>query len=83
MILDEGEQSIFLAGDTSYSEQLMLEGAIDGVAPDAGRARETVERIQELARSRPLVYLPTHDPGSGDRLAARQNTQVADRSRRG
>lgn len=72
VVLDEGARLIFFAGDSSYTETLMLDDAIDGVAPDERAARETLRRIRELARERPVVYLPTHDPESADRLEARQ-----------
>jgi glyoxylase-like metal-dependent hydrolase (beta-lactamase superfamily II) len=64
--------SIFLAGDTSYTEQLMLEQAIDGVSPDAQIARQTLKRIQAYAQMTPTVYLPSHDPLSKERLSQRQ-----------
>ncbi len=72
VVLEEGPQSVFFAGDTSYTEALMVDQAIDGVAPDERAARETLHRIRELARERPLVYLPSHDPESARRLDARQ-----------
>lgn len=72
VILEEEPQSVFFAGDTSYTEELMLVEAIDGVAPDERAARETLRRINELARERPLVYLPSHDPDAATRLDARQ-----------
>jgi glyoxylase-like metal-dependent hydrolase (beta-lactamase superfamily II) len=71
VVLEDGADTVFFAGDTSYDQQLMLDGALDGVAPDERAARTTLERIQALARERPLVYLPTHDPDAGRRLAER------------
>jgi N-acyl homoserine lactone hydrolase len=68
----------FLAGDTSYNQALMLEGAVDGVAPDEEAARDTLRRIRALARREPLVYLPAHDPATADRLLTKQ-TVVAPR----
>jgi N-acyl homoserine lactone hydrolase len=62
VVLEEGPRSVFFAGDTSYTQALMVEGAIDGVAPDQRAARETLERIREFTRQRPVVYLPSHDP---------------------
>jgi N-acyl homoserine lactone hydrolase len=70
--LDGGERVIFFAGDASYTEDLMVDQVTDGVAPDQRAARETLRRIGELARSRSTVYLPSHDPDSGDRLLTRQ-----------
>jgi glyoxylase-like metal-dependent hydrolase (beta-lactamase superfamily II) len=76
VIVDEGEQVLFLAGDTSYDEQLMVDGALDGVAPDPKAARVTMERIRELALQRPVVYLPAHDPGAAERLDARRRVAL-------
>jgi glyoxylase-like metal-dependent hydrolase (beta-lactamase superfamily II) len=62
---------IFFAGDTSYTQELMRRGAVDGVSPDPAAAAETLRRIADLAASEDLVYLPTHDPESARRLASR------------
>jgi len=67
--LERDGETVFLAGDTSYTEAHMLAGTVDGVAPDVESARLTLARIRELAGARRLVYLPSHDPDSGTRLA--------------
>lgn len=69
LVLRENGLTYFFAGDTSYTQQLMLDQQIDGVALDADSARRTVQRIRQLAAQTPLIYLPTHDPESGARLA--------------
>lgn len=69
VVLEEGSQSVFFAGDTSYTEALMVKDAIDGVAADERAARETLHRIRALTRDRPLVYLPSHDPDAAERFA--------------
>jgi glyoxylase-like metal-dependent hydrolase (beta-lactamase superfamily II) len=66
-----GDPTFLLAGDTSYSQSLLLAGTVDGVSPDPRVARQTLERILGLAHERPLVYLPSHDPESVSRLANR------------
>jgi glyoxylase-like metal-dependent hydrolase (beta-lactamase superfamily II) len=68
-VLVQGSPSIFLAGDTSYSEDLLRRHVVDGVSPDEGVARETIDRILQLANDEPLVYLPSHDPASAMRLS--------------
>jgi len=68
-VIVQGAPAILIAGDTSYTEDLLVKGVIDGVSPDVDVARETNQRILALARERALVYLPTHDPDSADRLA--------------
>lgn len=76
VMLDEGEQVIFFAGDTAYTQALLLADKLDGVAPDPAAEHDSHRRILKLARQRPTVYLPTHDPDSASRLAARQALEV-------
>ncbi len=71
IVQDEGK-SIFLAGDTSYTQELMLNEVIDGVSPSANIAQQTLKRIHDYIQATPTVYLPTHDPNSAKRLTARQ-----------
>jgi len=71
LVRDEGI-TYFLAGDTSYDEQLMLSGGIDGVSADDDVASATLGAIRQLGRDRQTVYLPTHDPESCARLANRR-----------
>jgi len=77
VIVQEDEWSLFLAGDTSYTEGLMLEQAVDGVSPSERMARETLRRVLQYVEQRPTVYLPSHDPASAERLAGRSAAQVA------
>lgn len=69
--LDLGDRIVFFAGDTSYTEANLRSGTVDGVSSLGGGedvAARTLERIREMALSRDLVYLPSHDPESGTRL---------------
>jgi N-acyl homoserine lactone hydrolase len=73
VIVDQpGGPRLVLAGDASYRQDLMLEGAVDGVAADERAAIETLSRLRSYAREQPTIYLPAHDPGSGKRFAAKQ-----------
>jgi glyoxylase-like metal-dependent hydrolase (beta-lactamase superfamily II) len=63
-----GPLSFFLAGDTSYNQQLLIERKVDGVSPSEDVSRATMDRILQLAKQRPLVYLPSHDGNAGERL---------------
>lgn len=67
-VLVQGSPSVLLAGDTSYTQQNLLDGKIDGVSPNPEISRQTLLRIRELARQQPLVYLPTHDGDCESRL---------------
>jgi glyoxylase-like metal-dependent hydrolase (beta-lactamase superfamily II) len=73
--LEDGDHVIVFAGDASYTEQNMLDVVPDGVSPAMAAARDSLARLRRLALARPTVYLPTHDPGSGARLATRQTVR--------
>jgi N-acyl homoserine lactone hydrolase len=72
VVVNTEDATFFLAGDTSYSERLLIERIPDGVSPRASVAIGTMDRILRLGDSRPLVYLPTHDPESVERLAEKR-----------
>jgi glyoxylase-like metal-dependent hydrolase (beta-lactamase superfamily II) len=71
VLVQDGDTSVLLAGDTSYNEALMLAGTVDGVSADDGISKATLNAIAAFAQDRRLVYLPTHDPESASRLANR------------
>lgn len=81
VVVERGDQLLFFAGDASYTESNLREGLVDGVAAmGAGEdvAAATLARIRELAGGeRRLVYLPSHDPDSGSRLAQALSTPAA------
>ncbi len=74
--VDEGIAYV-LAGDASYTEAHMLAGQIDGVSEDEASALATLRALKQLGAERPAVYLPTHDPESGERLSSRRLADVA------
>ncbi|MCG6958123.1 MAG: N-acyl homoserine lactonase family protein [Gemmatimonadetes bacterium] len=70
--LDLGDQVVFFAGDTSYTEANLHGGIVDGVSSLGGgvdAAARSLQRIRDLASMRDVVYLPSHDPESASRLA--------------
>ena len=76
LVVNDGDHSVFLAGDSSYTQDAMLRGRVDGVGNDEDAERLTHARIRSHAASTPTVYLPTHDPDSAARLAARQTVRA-------
>jgi N-acyl homoserine lactone hydrolase len=72
VIVLEDDHALLLTGDASYSQLLMLDEAVDGVAPDEQASRQTLRRILAYARQTPTVYLPSHDPKAVERLLQRQ-----------
>jgi N-acyl homoserine lactone hydrolase len=77
VLVREDAHAVLLAGDSSYSQDVMVRGKVDGVAPDDRAARRTLERIHALARQTPTVYLVAHDPGTASRLAERRTVELA------
>lgn len=78
VIVKADSLSFFLAGDTSYSQSLLLSRTPDGVSPDVDRATRTINTIWDYARTEPTVYLPSHDAESAFRLAQRETLAVPD-----
>jgi glyoxylase-like metal-dependent hydrolase (beta-lactamase superfamily II) len=70
--VEDGNHTVFLAGDSSYTQDALLRGVVDGVGPDEAAERVTHERIRAYAAETPTVYLPAHDPQTEARLVARE-----------
>jgi glyoxylase-like metal-dependent hydrolase (beta-lactamase superfamily II) len=77
VFVEEGDHTVFIAGDSSYTEDAMLRGAADGVGPDEEAEHLTHERIRAHAALTPTVYLPAHDPETAARLAERRTVAAA------
>jgi N-acyl homoserine lactone hydrolase len=72
VVVRDGDHAVLLAGDSSYTEDLMLRGIVDGPSPDDDVARLTHRRIRAFAAETPTVYLVAHDPETAARLAERR-----------
>jgi glyoxylase-like metal-dependent hydrolase (beta-lactamase superfamily II) len=72
VIVEDGDQAVFIAGDASYNEDAMLSGQLDGVSADESVASATLSAIRAFAASRPTIYLPAHDPDAAQRLEERR-----------
>jgi N-acyl homoserine lactone hydrolase len=72
ILVQADDTTLFLAGDTSYNESLMLASRVDGVSPDEGTSIATLNAIRGFVQTNPTVYLPAHDPQSATRLANRR-----------
>ena len=68
MIVKDDGMRYYLAGDTSYNEEILMARKVDGVSPDRKAALRTMEKIIEFGQEQPVVYLPSHDPDSPLRL---------------
>ena len=81
MIVVAGDVCYFLAGDATYTERALAQEQVDGVSPSEAVSLRTMQTIMRLARERPTVYLPTHDPESGHRLVNTVTVQVKEEVR--
>jgi N-acyl homoserine lactone hydrolase len=77
VLVQEDDTTVFLAGDTSYNEILMLAGKVDGVSTSEQTSKTTLDAIRHFIQARPTTYLPTHDPQSAIRLANRCRAAAA------
>ncbi len=55
VVVQDDDTAYFLAGDTSYNEELMLQGRLDGVSADEQVCGATLDAIRRFSQSRPTV----------------------------
>lgn len=72
VVVEEDDSLLFFAGDASYTQQLLLENALDGVSQDEAAVRRTHQNIMGLGRQRPIVYTPSHEWAAKERLENRE-----------
>jgi glyoxylase-like metal-dependent hydrolase (beta-lactamase superfamily II) len=72
VIVREENRTFFLAGDTSYTLDSLMNSVPDGLTPAPRRTTRTQEQIRDFAAQEPTVYLPSHDPESETRLHRRE-----------
>lgn len=77
VILRDKDYDYFFAGDTSYTENLMVRKVIDGVTSNMEEALSTMANIHEYIEKNPTIYLPSHDPASKNRLEDAKLTNLA------
>ena len=76
VLLEESNHLVFIAGDASYSQDLLIADTVDGVGLDPAAQRVTHRSILQLAAEMPTVYLPTHEWDAERRLLAREPIPV-------
>ncbi len=71
LCIDDDGNHILLAGDATDTLEQLRSRRHDAVGPKPAVTVETIDRIIAHGAEHPLVYLPSHDPESVDRLEAR------------
>lgn len=69
--VDDDENHVLLAGDATDSVEQLRARRPDAVGPNPKVTVATIDRILDHAARHPVVFLPSHDPESAARLAAR------------
>jgi N-acyl homoserine lactone hydrolase len=72
LLLEEGDHMVFFAGDTSYTQALLISKTIDGVATNPQAQQASQRAILRLANETPTVYLPSHEWDAERRLLVRE-----------
>ncbi|KAF4629537.1 hypothetical protein G7Y89_g8605 [Cudoniella acicularis] len=68
LVVFADETTYFLTGDATYDLSCLDKEVTDGVNDDPFTAVNTLKKIKEFARQRPLVVLPSHDNETIQRL---------------
>lgn len=77
IVVVDGELTLFIAGDTSYTQDLLLANQIDGIGSDPAAQQETHRRIIDYATSTNMIYLPSHEWDAERRLQERDVLRIA------
>jgi glyoxylase-like metal-dependent hydrolase (beta-lactamase superfamily II) len=70
LCVDDDGRHILLAGDLTDTLEQLRARRPDAVGPKPKVHVESLDRVLHHAAQHPLAYLPSHDPGSAQRLAA-------------
>jgi glyoxylase-like metal-dependent hydrolase (beta-lactamase superfamily II) len=76
VLVDEADRVAMLAGDSAYSQALLVDGSVDGIGPHPTQQKETKRRILQFAAQIPTIFLPTHEWDAARRLEMRENMIV-------
>jgi hypothetical protein len=74
--IDDANRHVMLAGDVTDSLEQLHARRADAVGPKPKVHVETLETILAHCAQHPTVYLPSHDPDSEARFAARATVQA-------
>jgi len=68
VLIQTNEGSILLAGDVTFNQEQFVDEEVPGISQKKEIAKETIRSLKILAVKYPMVYLPSHDPQSLERL---------------
>ncbi len=68
VLVHDDEADYMLAGDVSFTDTQLLQNKRPGIIVDWPGGLKTYEKVRRYAAERPLVYLPSHDHETPNRL---------------
>lgn len=68
VLIRNNEANILIAGDATFNQEQLIDEEVSGISQKKDLAKETIQSLKILAVKYPMVYLPSHDPQSMDRL---------------
>jgi N-acyl homoserine lactone hydrolase len=72
VIAVENGISTFIGGDVTYNEAALIAQDFQGPSDAPDKQPQTLANVLQYTQDNPTVYLPSHDPESGKRLATAQ-----------
>jgi N-acyl homoserine lactone hydrolase len=72
VLLKTDSGHILFAGDTSYKHQQLPDNEFGGSNIDFIQSQKTYDNILKYANKYPLIYLPSHDENSANRLTGKE-----------
>ncbi len=72
VLLRTDSEHILFAGDTSYKHQQLLDNKFGGSNIDFVQSQKTYNNILGYAKKYPVIYLPSHDENSANRLVGKE-----------
>lgn len=78
ILLEEDDHVVCFAGDASYSQDLLLRDAIDGIGPDPTTEHDSHQKLLRLAGETHTIYLPAHEWDAERRLVQREPIPVGE-----
>jgi N-acyl homoserine lactone hydrolase len=72
VIAIENGISTFIAGDVTYGEAALIKQDFQGPSEAPAEQPQTLAKVWQYTQENPTIYLPSHDPESGKRLANKQ-----------
>jgi len=70
VVIEGPDRHLLIAGDVTFSDRQLAQKKVPGISADKAAARRTNTQLLKYFKAQPVVYLPSHDRQSGQRLAS-------------